>query len=150
MQGLLFIVTAPSGAGKSSLVNVLLADDPALALSISYTTRAPRPGEVNGREYHFVSEGAFEEHRAAGGFLESANVYGHRYGTSRAELLRAETEGVDLMIAGSRGYGPYQAVLLGCVSGRLVRDASCPVLVVPRGIEAPLEDLFQIAPGAVA
>jgi nucleotide-binding universal stress UspA family protein len=64
--------------------------------------------------------------------------------------LAAETEGVDLMIAGSRGYGPYQAVLLGSVSGRLVRDASCPVLVVPRGIETPLEDLFQTAPGALA
>ncbi len=72
-----------------------------------------------------------------------------RIGDPERELA-AETEGVDLMIAGSRGYGPHQAVLLGSVSGRLVRDASCPVLVVPRGIETPLEDLFLTAPGALA
>jgi nucleotide-binding universal stress UspA family protein len=64
--------------------------------------------------------------------------------------LAAETERVDLMIAGSRGYGPHRAVVLGSVSGRLVRDASCPVLVVPRGIETPLEDLFQTATAAHA
>ena len=64
--------------------------------------------------------------------------------------LAAETERVDLMIAGSRGYGPYRAVVLGSVSGRLVRDASCPVLVVPRGIETPLEDLFATATAAQA
>ena len=56
MSGLLFVITAPSGAGKSSLIDALLEDDPRLALSISYTTRAPRPGEVNGREYHFVDD----------------------------------------------------------------------------------------------
>jgi nucleotide-binding universal stress UspA family protein len=64
--------------------------------------------------------------------------------------LAAETERVDLMIAGSRGYGPHRAVALGSVSGRLVRDASCPVLVVPRGIETPLEDLFEAATAAHA
>ena len=64
--------------------------------------------------------------------------------------LAAETERVDLMIAGSRGYGPHRAVVLGSVSGRLVRDASCPVLVVPRGIETPLEDLFETATAAHA
>ena len=64
--------------------------------------------------------------------------------------LAAETERVDLMIAGSRGYGPHRAVVLGSVSGRLVRDASCPVLVVPRGIETPLEDLFATATAAHA
>lgn len=64
--------------------------------------------------------------------------------------LAAETQGVDLMITGSRGYGPHRAVLLGSVSGRLVRDASCPVLVVPRGIQTPLEELFLTAPAAQA
>ena len=64
--------------------------------------------------------------------------------------LAAETERVDLMIAGSRGYGPHRAVVLGSVSGRLVREASCPVLVVPRGIETPLEDLFETATTAQA
>jgi nucleotide-binding universal stress UspA family protein len=64
--------------------------------------------------------------------------------------LAAETERVDFMITGSRGYGPHRAVLLGSVSGRLVRDASCPVLVVPRGIETPLEDLFETATAAHA
>jgi nucleotide-binding universal stress UspA family protein len=64
--------------------------------------------------------------------------------------LAAETERVDLMIAGSRGYRPHRAIVLGSVSGRLVRDASCPVLIVPRGIETPLEDLFETATAAQA
>ena len=81
--GRLFLVTAPSGAGKSSLVNALLARQPNIKLSISNTTRAPRPGEVNGREYHFVTEDMFLEMKSRGEFLESAYVHGHYYGTIR-------------------------------------------------------------------
>jgi guanylate kinase len=87
VKGLLFIIAAPSGAGKSSLIEALLKDDPRLTLSISYTTRAPRPGEANGREYHFVDEKAFMAMLERGEFLESAQVHGNRYGTSQTVIL---------------------------------------------------------------
>ena len=96
--GKLFVVTAPSGAGKSSLINALLKEDPALKLSISYTTRAPRPGEQNGREYHFVDEPAFLAMRERGEFLESAEVHGNRYGTSKRVILEALASGQDLLL----------------------------------------------------
>ena len=83
MRGNLFVVVAPSGAGKTSLVGKLLEREPNIKLSISYTTRAPREGEVNGREYHFVDRGAFEKMIAHGDFLEHAAVYGNYYGTSK-------------------------------------------------------------------
>ena len=83
MAGDLFVVVAPSGAGKTSLVNRLLEVERDIRLSVSYTTRAPREGEADGREYHFVAREAFESMIAAGDFLEHANVYGNYYGTSR-------------------------------------------------------------------
>ena len=98
MQGLLFIVTAPSGAGKSSLVNAVLADDPGLALSISYTTRAPRPGEANGREYHFVYRAAFQKMVDAGEFLESAEVHGNCYATSQKQIAGERAAGRDVVL----------------------------------------------------
>jgi guanylate kinase len=98
MHGLLFIVTAPSGAGKSSLVNAVLADDPALALSISYTTRAPRAGETNGREYHFVDRAAFQKMLDAGEFLESAEVHGNFYATSQKQITDSRAAGRDVVL----------------------------------------------------
>jgi guanylate kinase len=98
MKGLLFIVTAPSGAGKSSLIGALLQQDPRVRLSISHTTRAPRPGETNGREYHFVDEAAFLGMLERGEFLESAQVHGHRYGTSHAAVASAIKDGHDLVL----------------------------------------------------
>jgi guanylate kinase len=83
MRGNLFVVVAPSGAGKTSLVNALLQQEPNIKLSISYTTRAPRAGEKDGRDYHFVSREVFEKMIAADDFLEHASVYGNYYGTSR-------------------------------------------------------------------
>ena len=97
-HGLLFVVAAPSGAGKSSLIDALLAEDPQLKLSISYTTRAPRPGEANGREYHFVDEKRFLEMLEKGEFLESAEVHGNRYGTSDAVIRDALKRGQDLVL----------------------------------------------------
>jgi guanylate kinase len=82
-RGNLFAVVAPSGAGKTTLVNALLERERNIRLSISYTTRAPRKGEVDGREYHFVSREKFEQMIAAGDFLEYADVYGNYYGTSK-------------------------------------------------------------------
>ena len=91
-RGNLFVVVAPSGAGKTSLVNELLRRDGRMRLSISYTTRAPREGELHGREYHFIDKTAFEKMIASGDFLEHANVYGNYYGTSR-KWIEGELEG---------------------------------------------------------
>jgi guanylate kinase len=98
MNGLLFVVTAPSGAGKTSLINALLADDRGLTLSVSYTTRRPRPGEQNGREYHFVDLPRFEAMLERGEFLESAEVHGHRYGTSQKVIDEVRARGRDLVL----------------------------------------------------
>jgi guanylate kinase len=83
-SGNLFIITAASGAGKTSLVNELLSKDSQLRPSVSYTTRQPRPGEQNGVDYNFVSEQKFLEMLSAGDFLESADVHGAKYGTSQS------------------------------------------------------------------
>jgi len=96
--GLLFVVTAPSGAGKSSLIRGLLSADAGVALSVSYTTRAPRPGEQDGREYHFVDAGTFADMLGRGEFLESAEVHGHRYGTSQKVIEQTRARGRDLVL----------------------------------------------------
>ena len=98
MTGLLIIITAPSGAGKSSLIKATLEADPAMQRSISYTTRAPRPGEQHGREYFFVGEPAFLQMLGRGEFLESAQVHGHRYGTAHAVIRDALERGHDLIL----------------------------------------------------
>ena len=98
MSGNLFIITAASGAGKTSLVRELLAADQQIKLSVSYTTRQPRPGEVNGEHYHFVDEPTFLKMLAAGDFLESAHVHGARYGTSQTRVDQALASGNDLIL----------------------------------------------------
>ena len=98
MIGNLFIVSAPSGAGKSSLVKAALADDKGLTLSVSYTTRPPRAGELNGREYHFVDGKTFEAMLERGDFLESAEVHGNRYGTSQKWIEETRARGLDIML----------------------------------------------------
>lgn len=96
--GRLFLVTAPSGAGKSSLVAALLKADPTVHLSISHTTRAPRPGEVNGREYHFVSVEEFEALKEENAFLEWAYVHGNYYGTSKKWIAQELELGHDVLL----------------------------------------------------
>ena len=96
--GSLFMVAAPSGAGKSTLVNALLAKEPDLRLSISYTTRAPRPGEVDGREYHFTSVEDFLAKKDNGEFLEYAEVHGNYYGTSRVLINQFMQAGTDMLL----------------------------------------------------
>jgi len=98
MKGLLYVITAPSGAGKSTLIQALLAQDAALALSVSYTTRSPRPGEQDGREYHFVDLPRFQAMLERGEFLESAEVHGHRYGTSQKVIEQTRAAGKDLLL----------------------------------------------------
>ena len=97
-KGVLYIVSAPSGAGKTSLVKALLKSDPAIRLSVSYTTRAPRPGEANGRDYHFVDRPRFEVMLAEGEFLEHAEVYGNFYGTSKGSISHDLNMGHDILL----------------------------------------------------
>lgn len=97
-RGVLFIVSAPSGAGKTTLVRGLLEREPQIGLSISHTTRAPRPGEVDGVAYHFVSVERFEAMREAGDFLEWAHVHGNFYGTSRRWLDERLNAGHDVLL----------------------------------------------------
>jgi guanylate kinase len=98
MSGSLFVVAAPSGAGKSTLVNALLAQEPAIKLSISTTTRQPRPGEVDGREYHFTTAEDFVARAEKGEFLEWAEVHGNYYGTSRVMVENQMTAGTDILL----------------------------------------------------
>jgi len=97
-RGVLFVVSAPSGGGKTTLVKAALAADPGLAVSISCTTRRPRAGEADGVDYFFVDRQEFERRRTAGEFVEWAEIFGNLYATPRAPLERALTEGRDLIL----------------------------------------------------
>jgi guanylate kinase len=96
--GRLLVLSAPSGAGKTTLVQALRTADPALGFSVSYTTRAPRATEVDGRDYFFVAPDTFAGMAAAGGFLEHAEVFGNRYGTSRSQVEAALASGRNLLL----------------------------------------------------
>jgi guanylate kinase len=98
MPGNLFIVSAPSGAGKTSLVKALLQTGIDLSLSVSYTSRAPRPEEVDGRDYHFISREIFEQKLDRNEFLESAEVYGNLYGTSQKWINETIMSGRDILL----------------------------------------------------
>ena len=97
-SGSLFIVAAPSGAGKSTLVNALLAQEPGIKLSISTTTRDPRPGETDGTQYHFTTAEDFVSRAGRGEFLEWAEVHGNYYGTSRLMVEKEMKEGTDILL----------------------------------------------------
>lgn len=98
MSGNLFVVSAPSGAGKTSLVTALLNINKQIDLSASYTTRAPRPGETNGVDYHFVTREKFIQMAQHGDFLESAEVYGNLYGTSQSWISQENGKGRDILL----------------------------------------------------
>jgi guanylate kinase len=97
-EGSMLMIVAPSGAGKSSLVNALLQEDLALKLSLSTTTRSPRPGEIEGKDYRFIAREEFIAERDQGHFLEHAEVHGNFYGTSRAWIEAQMTAGRDVML----------------------------------------------------
>lgn len=98
MRGTLYIVAAPSGAGKSSIVNAVLARDPNISLSISFTSRAPRPGERHAEHYHFIEAAAFEAMVAAGDFFEHALVHGDWKGTARQSVEPQLSAGRDVLL----------------------------------------------------
>lgn len=106
IPGTLFIVSAPSGAGKTSLLKALMARDESVTFSVSHTTRDPRPGEVDGRDYHFIDRARFEAMREAQAFLESAEVYGNGYGTAigdvREKLARGRKVVLEIDWQGAR------------------------------------------------
>jgi guanylate kinase len=127
MSGNLFIISAPSGAGKTSLVQRLLVINPGIGLSISYTTRLPRPGEVNGREYHFVSRDEFVQMSERGDFLESAEVYGNLYGTSESWINSQLHEGSDILL---------EIDWQGAAQVRRLFSEAISIFILPPSIEA--------------
>jgi len=94
----MLMIVAPSGAGKSSLVNALLQSEPGLTISLSTTTRSPRPGEVDGKDYRFVTPEVFKQERDQGQFLEWAEVHGHFYGTSKTWIEQQMQTGNDVIL----------------------------------------------------
>ncbi|HMM76497.1 MAG TPA: guanylate kinase [Gammaproteobacteria bacterium] len=126
MSGQLFIVSAPSGAGKTSLVAALLKTTPGIGVSVSHTTRARRPGEVDGVNYHFVDAPTFTAMEARGEFLESAVVFGNHYGTSRRAVTETLAAGRDLVLE------------IDWQGARRIRDlfpATVSVFIMPPSIE---------------
>ncbi len=132
MAGCLFVIAAPSGGGKTSIVNALLAREPGIRLSVSYTTRGPRPGEHEGVHYHFVTGERFDALKASGEFLEHAHVHGHWYATS-ASWLRAQV-------------GAGQDILLeidwqGAAQVRRIMPDSVQIFILPPSLDVLKERL---------
>ncbi len=98
LKGLLIVISAPSGTGKTTLCHMLLKAFPDMEFSVSYTTRKPRPGEVSGRDYFFVDRETFERMVEEGDFLEWAEVYGNLYGTSKSQVTKALEAGKDILL----------------------------------------------------
>jgi len=132
MSGNLYIVSAPSGAGKTSLVAALLETDGLIRKSVSYTTRAPRPGETEGRHYHFVTPGVFEKMAQAGDFLESAWVHGNHYGTSRRWVEEQLVGNIDIVL---------EIDWQGATQIRKLLPAIISIFILPPSLETLLQRL---------
>ena len=158
MPGNLFIISAPSGAGKTSLVGALLNSNKQIALSISYTTRAPRPGETDGKEYHFVSRDKFLQMAQNGDFLESAEVYGNLYGTSQPWIEQQLASGRDILLeidwqgaAQVRRLMPHAISIfilppsLDALETRLKGRGQDSAEVIARRLHAAQEDISHVA-----
>jgi guanylate kinase len=96
-RGLMLVLSSPSGAGKTTLSRRLLQSDPSIAMSVSATTRKPRPNEIDGQDYFFIDEAEFERRAKAGDFLEHAQVFDHRYGTPKKAVMAALDSGKDVL-----------------------------------------------------
>ena len=144
MSGNLYIVSAPSGAGKTSLVAKLLENDTRIRKSVSYTTRSPRPGEKDGQHYHFVTPETFEKMAQAGDFLESATVHGNRYGTSRRWVEEQLAGDTDIVL---------EIDWQGAAQVRGLMPAAISIFILPPSFEALLQRLnsrAQDAPEVIA
>lgn len=116
-DGMLYVISAPSGAGKTSLVKALLEETEQLEVSVSYTTRAKRPGEREGIDYHFVSHEMFESMVAEGAFIEYARVFGNYYGTSKQRIREKLQQGTDIILEIDwQGAQQVREQFSGCVS----------------------------------
>jgi guanylate kinase len=125
-RGILYVVSSPSGGGKGTLIQRVLKQVPNLSYSVSYTTRAPRNGEVNGREYFFVTPEKFKAMIAAGDFLEWAHVHGKLYGTSRHQVSRDVFEGRDIIL---------EVDVQGAASVRELVADSVSIFILPPSVE---------------
>jgi len=131
-RGLMLVLSSPSGAGKTTLSRKLLEADPQVEMSVSVTTRKPRPGEVDGRDYHFIDAAKFDAMVRAGELLESATVFGHSYGTPKAPVVKALASGRDMLF--DIDWQGTQQLSEGAASSDLVS-----IFVLPPSIPA-LED----------
>ena len=131
-KGKLIIVSAPSGAGKTSLVAALVADDDSLCVSVSHTTRPKRPKEEDGVNYHFTDEQTFLNMLQEGDFLESAEVYGHRYGTSQKWVNEQLEKGLDVVL---------EIDWQGAAQIRNLYPESCYIFILPPSLETLTERL---------
>ncbi|GJM12735.1 MAG: guanylate kinase [Pseudohongiella sp.] len=125
-RGTLFIVTAPSGAGKTSLVKALIEREERLRVSVSHTTRAMRPGEEDGVNYHFVDEKKFMEMLSDGNFFESAHVYGNHYGTSQLWVNEQLEAGLDVIL---------EIDWQGAVQVRNLDPEACSIFILPPSLQ---------------
>ena len=132
-KGYVFVIAAPSGTGKTTLCRHILERDPRLRLSISHTTRNPRPGEENGVHYHFVSDEEFRELREADGFLEHAEYGGNAYGTSWKAIEEPLDEGYDVVL---------EIEVQGAAQVRERRPSACLIFLLPPSLEV-LEDRLR-------
>lgn len=131
-QGTLFIVTAPSGAGKTSLVNELLHQIKNLLVSVSHTTRPIRPGESNGKNYHFIDERRFLSMLSNGDFLETADVYGYKYGTSSKWVSAELGRGNDVIL---------EIDWQGAIQIKRQFPGACSIFILPPSLEALIDRL---------
>ena len=158
MSGNLFVISAPSGAGKTSLVHALLNTNPQIDLSVSYTTREPRSGEVDGRHYHFVSRETFHTMASQGEFLESAEVYGNFYGTSQTWIADEKAKGNDILLEIDwQGAAQVRRIFPDCISifvlppsrkelqQRLTGRGKDNAVVIAKRMAAAKEDVAHVA-----
>ena len=158
MSGNLFVVSAPSGAGKTSLVNALLGINKSIDLSVSYTTRTARPGEVDGQDYHFVSREKFLEMVKHGDFVESAEVYGNLYGTSQSWISKEMNGGRDILLEIDwQGAAQVRSKFPGCISifilppslqaleTRLTGRKQDSAEVIAKRLQASQDDIAHVA-----
>ena len=135
-EGELFIVSAPSGAGKTSLVDALIRENDSLCVSVSHTTRSKRPKEQDGINYHFIEKARFQSMLEAGDFLESAEVYGYHYGTSKKWVTEQLEEGLTVIL---------EIDWQGAAQVKAQFPQSCYIFIVPPSLEALTDRLRKRA-----